>query len=352
MSNAAIKLKKSSVVGKAPIAGDIDYGEVAINYADGRLYYKDASNNIKNFIDSDLIDTRISLLAPGLDSNQIINFVDSDYVQNRSNIIGSANQVILDNFAGDSSTTSFVLTNAPTTEQHAIVAINGVIQHTSAYTLSGNTLILSEAPGLDDSVEVRTLRMQNGSVELRDYKQYIYQPSSPTTVFSGVDVNGATLAYDAGKVEVYYNGIQLVPGLDFTANTDTSVTLLSTPADSGDTVVITSLSKASFLEKEVVQGSAALTTVDSDQVVDTFTAATYRSAKYLIQMTQNSRYHATEVLLVHDGVNVYTTQYADIFTESDLGTIDADISAGAVRLLVTPNYANTTVRTKRIDLGV
>lgn len=352
MSTAAIKLKKSSVVGKAPLVGDIDYGEVAINYADGRLYYKNSSNNIKNFIDSDLIEARLANFSGGLDSADIINIIDSDYVQSRSAIIGSANQIILNNFAGDSSTTSFALTYAPTTEHHALVYINGVVQHTSAYTLSGNNLIFDEAPGLDDSVEVRTFRLQNGAVELRDYKQYIYQPSSPTTVFSGSDINGDILAYDESKVEVYLNGIQLVRGLDFTANTDTSVTLLSTPADSGDTLVITSLSKASFLEGEIDSAQAALTTTDSDQIVDTFASATYRTAKYLIQMTQNSRYHVSEVLLVHDGTTVYTTQYAEIYTESDLGTIDADISAGVVRLLVTPNYANTTVRTKRIDLGV
>jgi hypothetical protein len=55
MSNTAIKLKKSSVSGKAPDSADLQYGELAINYTDGRVYYKNSSNEIKNFIDSDLI---------------------------------------------------------------------------------------------------------------------------------------------------------------------------------------------------------------------------------------------------------------------------------------------------------
>lgn len=59
MSTTAIKLKKSSVVGKAPTDSDLSYGEVAINYADGRLYYKNSSNVIKNFVDSDLIASAI-----------------------------------------------------------------------------------------------------------------------------------------------------------------------------------------------------------------------------------------------------------------------------------------------------
>jgi hypothetical protein len=52
---AKVLLKKSSVSSNAPGIGDLEYGEVAINYADGRLYYKNSSNIIKNFIDSDLI---------------------------------------------------------------------------------------------------------------------------------------------------------------------------------------------------------------------------------------------------------------------------------------------------------
>jgi hypothetical protein len=56
---AKVLLKKSSVTSNAPGTGDLEYGEVAINYADGRLYYKNSSNEIKNFIDSDLLDSNV-----------------------------------------------------------------------------------------------------------------------------------------------------------------------------------------------------------------------------------------------------------------------------------------------------
>lgn len=46
MSNKII-LKKSSVGTKVPVTGDLDYGELALNYADGKLYFKDSSNNIQ-----------------------------------------------------------------------------------------------------------------------------------------------------------------------------------------------------------------------------------------------------------------------------------------------------------------
>ena len=35
-----IVLKKSSVSAKVPLASDLAFGELALNYADGKLYYK------------------------------------------------------------------------------------------------------------------------------------------------------------------------------------------------------------------------------------------------------------------------------------------------------------------------
>jgi hypothetical protein len=46
MSNQVL-LKKSSVVAKVPTSGDLAYGEVALNYADGKLYFKNSSNTVQ-----------------------------------------------------------------------------------------------------------------------------------------------------------------------------------------------------------------------------------------------------------------------------------------------------------------
>jgi hypothetical protein len=50
MANKVL-LKKSSTAAKVPLVGDLDYGELALNYTDGKLYYKTASNTIKSFTD-------------------------------------------------------------------------------------------------------------------------------------------------------------------------------------------------------------------------------------------------------------------------------------------------------------
>lgn len=56
--------KRSSVPAKVPLVGDLVYGQLAINYADGLIYYKDASNNIKKFLDSDNILTSVGGIYP------------------------------------------------------------------------------------------------------------------------------------------------------------------------------------------------------------------------------------------------------------------------------------------------
>ena len=47
MANQVI-LKKSSVAARVPVAGDLAYGELALNYADGILYFKKPDNTISS----------------------------------------------------------------------------------------------------------------------------------------------------------------------------------------------------------------------------------------------------------------------------------------------------------------
>lgn len=408
----SIKLKKSSVAGKSPLAGDLEYGELAINYQDGKLYYKDASNSIEAFLDSAqttslvrrvLLDNENAsfnnLTASGLtypasdgntdqvittdgagtltfttldlgtdsaavisliqdnsvDSAEVINLIDSDYVQARQTQtgIGASNTIKLDTFTGDSSTTTFALTDTPLSEQAVVVTINGVMQSTDAYSLSGSNLILSEAPHTNDEIEARTYTLQAGTISARDYKEYIYQPTSNITTISGADINGSTLSYDVGKLDVYLNGVKLINTLDYTATNETSVSLLGGPVGSGDTVTVVSFGAALFQDNQFTPHNTDLTTTTANQVVDEFNLAARRTAKYVIQIEHDSdnKYTATEVLLTHNNSTVFITEYATVSTDSDLATIDADISGNNVRLLVTPAYTNTTVKAKRLSFG-
>jgi hypothetical protein len=52
---AQITFKKSSVANKVPQPQDLAYGELALNYQDGKLYFKSATNTIEHFVISDPI---------------------------------------------------------------------------------------------------------------------------------------------------------------------------------------------------------------------------------------------------------------------------------------------------------
>ena len=89
-----------------------------------------------------------------------------------------------------------------------------------------------------------------------------------------------------------------------------------------------------------INGSSTATTSATTQVaVDSVSKTTFRTVKYLVQITNStdSTYHATEILVTHDGTTPSITEYATIFTGSaEEATFSADISGSNLRLLATP----------------
>jgi len=103
--------------------------------------------------------------------------------------------------------------------------------------------------------------------------------------------------------------------------------------------------------------STQLVTVNTVTTVDSFDKTVYRTAKYLVQVTQGSKYTTSEVLLAHDGTTSYLSEYAVI----ELGgtviplTVSTSISASNVLLKVTITDAastNATVKVARTLIAV
>jgi len=103
--------------------------------------------------------------------------------------------------------------------------------------------------------------------------------------------------------------------------------------------------------------STQVVNLNSTTTVDSFSKTAYRTAKYLIQVTQGTKYTSSEVLLVHDGTDSYMSEYAVI----ELGasripmTVSTSISTGNVLLRVTITDAastNATVKVARTLIAV
>ena len=87
MATPKVLLKRSSVAGRVPAAGDLQYGELAINFEDGKIYYKTASNQIAAFVDSarvqSIADAVEQQAASMLDSAEVTALIDADYINSK-----------------------------------------------------------------------------------------------------------------------------------------------------------------------------------------------------------------------------------------------------------------------------
>jgi len=100
----------------------------------------------------------------------------------------------------------------------------------------------------------------------------------------------------------------------------------------------------------VIRATVATT---AQTAVDTFSASTYRSAKYIVQITQGTNYQSSEIMVLHNGTTTSTAEYAMMNTGGTLGTFSSDINGGNVRLLVTmASGASATINISRTTIVV
>jgi hypothetical protein len=136
------------------------------------------------------------------------------------------------------------------------------------------------------------------------------------------------------------------------ANSTTNVNIGNT--NGGTTTINSSLTIGSSLTATVVTtGITSTPTV----VVDSWELATYRSAKYLLQVTCTSvtsgsnlnTYQVSEVLVIHNGTTATMTEYGAIKTTNDLATFTVDCNTsnnGLIRLLAVAANASDTITVK------
>jgi len=99
---------------------------------------------------------------------------------------------------------------------------------------------------------------------------------------------------------------------------------------------------------DVLLGSALATASTSATTIDTWSATTYSSAKYIVQMKKGNDIEVIELLVTVDGSNnVYLTEYADVISNAELGTTNAVYSGGNVLLQVTGASADTAVKVSK-----
>jgi len=171
----------------------------------------------------------------------------------------------------------------------------------------------------------------------------------------GLAKSGNTLSVNAGtgisisSDAVTNTGVLSITGTanQISATASTGAITLSGPQDlhSGATPTFSGVTVGSVTLTDALLGTATATASTSATVVDSWSASTYSSAKYIVQMKKAGDIEVIEVLVTVDGSNnVYLTEYADVISNAQLGTTDADYNGGNVRLLVTAAASDTSVK--------
>ena len=204
---------------------------------------------------------------------------------------------------GDGTTVAF--TNAlfaSATTNGLIISINGVVQIPSlAYSLTGSTITFTEAPASGDVIDIRVL-------------------TTTSTITAIASANGFM------TVSADNNGVYIATGT-------ASATVFNWFDTTGGFV--------SNIANVSVASANTLTTVD------TITNSVYRSAKYVIQVTNGASYQVSEALVIQNGTTATVAEYGVVRTGSNLGVISATVSGATTLVQFIAANATNNVRIRK-----
>lgn len=147
---------------------------------------------------------------------------------------------VTDQFNGNGSTTAFTMSVAPANTASILVAVSGVVQDPTTYSVNGLTLTFSAAPPTGTgNISVRYLGIPASGVTTTAYRTVTeFTATAGQTTFTPP-------SYTVGFINVYRNGVRL-GAADYTATNGTTVVLAS-GATASDLVTVESYYVSSVL---------------------------------------------------------------------------------------------------------
>jgi hypothetical protein len=147
---------------------------------------------------------------------------------------------VTDTFSGTGSQTAFTMSVAPASTSSVLVAVTGVLQDPSTYSVSGTTLTFSAAPPSGTgNISCRYLGVPASGVTTTAYRTVTnFTATAGQTTFTPP-------SYTVGYIDVYRNGSKLALA-DFTATNGTTV-VLTAAASAGDVIETDSFYVSSVL---------------------------------------------------------------------------------------------------------
>jgi hypothetical protein len=159
-----ILIKRSSTPTSVPSPGDLVPGELAINFADGNLFFENSAGNIQTIASTQFVSVTGNVTGGNIITlGQVSatgNVTGNYFIGNGALLTGIQSGFLsgtVDDFVGDGSTLAFTLSVIPSSENLTSVNINGVSQLKTAYSVAGNVITFTSAPVNGSDVEVTTL---------------------------------------------------------------------------------------------------------------------------------------------------------------------------------------------------
>lgn len=327
MANTSIQLKKSGATGNTP--DTLNYGELALNYADGKLYYKNSIGNI------DYISKTNSYSTVNVGGNLLVASSPSDLL----NISAGDNVVIASNTLTNSITISSTGGGTGGGSGNSIY-INNTTINRQTYTASSAQTIFGIA--YTDQVLV-----------------YINGVNIDPSEFTAPDGNYVFLKTGAAQYDI----IDLI-GFSNSGNTITTSLNISntTPSTSSTTGAVTiggglgvssnvHIGGSLFLDnnyQSITFNNSSISTKNVTvnttlQVIDSFDITNYKSATYQVQAQNGDDFHTFNLNVAHNGTTVYYTIFGELFSSAKLVTIDSSISSGSLNIYCTPQVASVNL---------
>lgn len=293
MANTTLQVRKSGVTGNVP--SSLEFGELALNYADGKLYYRDANSTI-TYIQSGT--TTDSFATINANSSLILATSPTDTLSIRpgNNITISTDTIgksitINSTATGGSGADQF----ARDTANAAFVQANDAIDLAQAAYDYANTI-----PGGGGG----SLVISNDTANTAE--RFISFTDKTSGAANTLFTSNNNLTY------IPATGTLRLQQLDVTANTNISA------------------------NTKVVVGTSPTT-------LDSFSSSLYRGAFYQVQMEAGGSFHVLNLSVVNSGGTAQVSSFGDAYNSGSLATFSTSVVGGDVILTITATSGETTV---------
>jgi enhancing lycopene biosynthesis protein 2 len=238
--------------------------------------------------------------------------------------------------------------------------VTKITNTTESSSTSSGALIVSGGVGIAKNLFVGSSATFSGN--LIPSENGLYNLGSPTKRWNTLFVSSSTIDMDGVTIQAINNRLQTEKiTISDTANSDSTQTgALVVSGGIGvakDLVVGASVKIGPTVNSTIVPAvysnnvilasytSPTLTTTDP-VTIDQYIKNDYRTARYTVQVVDGSSIHITEILVTHNGTNVYLTEYGIITNNGDLGTFTA--TSDGTNISLTFNPASVTSMTIKV----